>query len=114
MIVSGKMEMARKTVDRVGKLTGAVEISLEAYANGREQGYTLANFHIEPIKRVAFSEDRTSDNIAVYAGVYLDFSMQGNVPNDKIFKKVKYFRYDQVGVAAQYIAEYLMGGENGD
>jgi hypothetical protein len=90
--------------------------SVEAYANGREQGYSIVQFaQLVPkglvMRKVSFSENRNSDDIVVYAGKDSEFSMQGNVPGDKPYKERKFFRYDKAEEAAQFIIAYFAEGE---
>jgi hypothetical protein len=89
---------------------------VESYSNGREQGLSICQFStILPkgisYKRVSFSEDRNSDNIAIYFGKDNQFNMSGNIPNEEIYHKAKLFRYDKIDEAAQFIVEFFAEGE---
>lgn len=80
---------------------------IEAYSNGREQGYYLTNGHVG----IAFSENRNSDSIVAYVGRSRDFSMQGNVPSDDIYQKKSLFGYDEYVEAVDMILEVIANEE---
>jgi hypothetical protein len=75
----------------------------EPYQNGREHGWSLQ----WEDSKVCFSEYRNTDNIVVYYGKSIEFSMQGNTPNDRVYNTKKFFRYDEFVEAAQFIINYL-------
>ena len=81
-------------------------INIEAYVNCREQGFSIQNY-FKGERQVAFSENRNSDDIVVYYGKRVDFSMQGNVPSDEVYRKARYFPCHAVKEAAEFIYEYL-------
>lgn len=108
MVTSDKMELARRVVDEVNRLTPKDDLYLEAYANGREQGYSIMNFRGKEYRRVAFSEFRRSDDLVVYFGKHTEFSMQGNVPSDKVYTDARFFDSNKIGEAAQAIVAYLL------
>ena len=93
-------------------------LSIESYQNGRESGYAITNWSppangddvtpsLSATPKVAFSENRNSDNIVVYTGPSYRFSMQGNTPDDATYKGAKYFDpTDYVG-AARAVLEHL-------
>jgi len=83
------------------------EACLEAYSNGREQGLCLWVFIEQEIYKFSFSEKRNSDDIVVYYGKTLDFSMQGNVPSEKVYKDAKYFPYFAIPQAAEFIVQQI-------
>jgi hypothetical protein len=107
MITGEKMNLAKRILAQVEKFSGETELHLEAYANGREQGFSVANFNTDKVKRVAFSEYRNTDQIVVYWGVYSDFSNAGNCPNAEIYKNANFFGDNDIVGAARFIAEYL-------
>jgi hypothetical protein len=80
------------------------QVWVEAYANGREQGYHLAT---TSSRCVSFSEGRNHDGIVIYRGTTLDFSMQGNTPNDRAYRDKIAFDRNKVAHAADAIIEYL-------
>jgi len=123
--------IAKKVLAQINKKiskTVAHNCVVEAYANGREHGYSLyywkdvavsrANFrkffgngkNSVPLplpKRVSFSENRNSDDIVLYFGKDCEFSMQGNVPSEKIYHQAKYFRYDKIDEVAQFVVDFF-------
>jgi hypothetical protein len=80
-------------------------VYVEAFSNGREQGYSLTTFK----RRVSFSENRNSDAIVVYFGKHCEFGAD-NMPSGNIWEVAKYFRYNQHYQAARFILKFL-GGE---
>jgi len=78
---------------------------LELYSNGREQGYHIKNHNTQ--QALSFSECRNTDQIVVYCGHFTLFTMQGNVPNEEVYRNAKYFKHDEYVEAAQYIYAYL-------
>jgi hypothetical protein len=109
MISTGKLGVAFKILDECRTLSKNhhVDMWLEAYSNGREQGFNLTLTASGLDRRVSFSEDRSSDSIVVYAGKYRDFSMLGNAPNDELYLNRNFF--DTPLQAAIFIAEYMVG-----
>ena len=103
-------------VNRTMEKDVAETCCVEAYSNGREQGYSIGQFStIIPqgisFKRVSFSENRNSDDIVIYFGKADQFDMSGNIANEEIYHKAKYFRYDKINEAAQFIVEFFAEGE---
>lgn len=92
-------------------LTGP--ILLEAYSNGRENGYYLHYAgHGGPIeevtdKAVCFCEDRKSDCIVVYFGSSRDFAMGGRIPSDEVYDGRVYFSHNEYEAAAEFILNYF-------
>lgn len=82
------------------------KLNVEPYLNGRESGFAVHDFY-QASKKVAFSENRNSDNIVVYYGTSSDFSMQGNTPSEKSYRNAKFFSYDEYHKAAKWIYEFL-------
>lgn len=87
--------------------------SVEGYVNGREMGFSIAYFkpHVNTIRKVSFSECRNTDQIVIYSGDTINFSMQGNVPDDKTWKDAKYLGSDDYYPAALFIKKFLLGEE---
>lgn len=81
------------------------ELCLEPYVNCREQGFSAWKFGNN--RMVAFSQDRNSDSIVVYFGHKQDFSMQGNVPDDHIYRNRKVFKQDEYKEAAIFAYKKL-------
>lgn len=84
---------------RAPKLKGSV--TLGAYSNGRENGYTLKMYAYPPVLTalvVAWSEYRTSDEVVVYVD---DRGEWDGIPSDRVYKEKKLFK--TVDEAAKYI-----------
>lgn len=111
-----KMNVAQKVLKHVKKIglnlpQDEAAAHLEAYSNGREQGLSLtvsdssgAEFEV---RKVAFSENRNSDNIVVYVGSDYDFRMNGNVPSEDVWGYRHYFDPDDHKGAAEFIVGFL-------
>lgn len=83
---------------------------VEAYSNGREQGYHIRGWADDigcEGLGISFSENRNSDHIVVYTGKSSSFSMQGNVPQEGVYKNAKYFEYGEYYKAASFIVEKM-------
>ena len=78
---------------------------VEPYLNGRESGFAIQ--FPERNCKLAFSEDRNSDSIIVYNGLNHEFSMQGNVPSDSVWKNSKHYAGDAIYLAADLVVEQL-------
>lgn len=77
---------------------------LEAYSNGREQGYVI----LSPDVAVAFSENRNSDDIVIYVGTPKDFYLE---LSEKVYKGRRGFAYGDFGGAAQHIIDEMEKSE---
>lgn len=85
----------------------AYKLHVEAYVNGREQGFCLNNYTSN--RKVSFSENRNSDSIVVYHGFSSDFLMQGNTPSEAVYRGAsRYFAYNEYELAAQFIHDMLI------
>lgn len=84
-------------------------VDLNSYTNGRERGYSLNESFNFNGKKVAFSENRNSDDIVVYFGTALDFEQNTNIPSDKVYASRKFFDYNRADRAAEFIFDYLAG-----
>lgn len=63
------------------------EVVVEAYANGREHGYSVVVYGLGVTgMKLSFAENRNSDCIVVYIGKPLDFSMGGNIPDEQVYR----------------------------
>jgi hypothetical protein len=96
-----KMDVAFKVLNEVNRTINkkvSKNLWLEVYSNCREQGYCIK--HKNGLS-ISFSENRNSDDIVVYVGT--KFDMQGNVPTEESYRKARYFRYDDVSGAVNYI-----------
>ena len=83
----------------------AKDIVIQPYVNCREQGFSVRRFAFDV--QVSFSEYRKSDDIVVYSGKRNEFSMQGNVPDDEVYKGAKFFPCLDVKAAAEFIVKFL-------
>lgn len=90
------------------------KLTFEPYVNGREIGFSIKNLRNTPppharLRQIqaVFSENRNSDQIVVYTGDTIAFSMQGNVPCEETYENARYFAADAYLEAATYVYEYL-------
>ena len=117
--INNNLKVAQKVLAQVNKKMEkhvSETCCVEAYANGREQGISIAQFgQLVPkglsLRKVSFSENRNSDDIVIYFGDDRKFNLSGNVPNDEIYHQAKYFRYDKVDEAAQFIVDFFAEGD---
>lgn len=79
------------------------EFYVEAYSNGREQGYHIKGWVDGQHVGMSFSEYRNTDSIVVYLGGSTDFSMHGNSPDEKAWKAARHFKPGRYDLAAEYI-----------
>jgi hypothetical protein len=86
-------------------------VTLEVYTNCREQGFALHRYTGDRTadRKVAFSEHRRSDMIAVYFGGREDFEFNTNIPSDEVYKNARFFQYDQHEKAAKFVLDWLAG-----
>lgn len=73
---------------------------IEVYENGREHGFAI---DICDDVKVAFAENRNSDHIVVYTGSRHDFERNTNIPSEEVFDSRKFFAYNEIEKAAQFI-----------
>ena len=55
---------------------------------------------VGPSIKLAFSENRNSDDMVLYVGGDRDFAMQGNVPNEAVYNSKRLFDSEQKLAAA--------------
>lgn len=104
------MAVAKKVLNAINKQIPnemAKNCTVEAYSNGREQGYCIWYHPSLPFLKVSFSENRNSDEIVVYKGKDIEFSLQGNLPSEEIYQNRKYFRYNEINATAKYIIDFF-------
>jgi len=102
MTIYRTMKMADDVLKIVKKeLNKKKRYYLEFYENGREHGYAITDFNI----KIVFSENRNSDDVVVYYAESNKFSMQGNIPDEEVYKDKKFFQ--NIEDAAKYIIKYL-------
>lgn len=89
---------------------GQSEIVVQAWSNGREQGYHLSHRIIGNrsynVFGINFAQQRNSDSILVIYGSIKDFDIQTNHPYETIWKDRKEFSND--ADAANFIIETLL------
>lgn len=98
---TAKFDIAMAVLSIVKAKWSDDSIILEMYSNGREQGFALLRANL----KVVFSENRRTDDVVVYAGKSSDFSMQGNVPSEEVYKNKRLFSHYES--AASYIKSSL-------
>ena len=107
--------VAKKVLAQVNKKIGkevAKNCTVEAYANGREQGFSIVQDSVpqkgkwEP-QRVCFSENRNSDDIVVYAGKTNGFDISSNIPGEEIYKQRVFFGPKEIDKTAQFIVDFF-------
>jgi hypothetical protein len=106
-MISKSMMLADAVLAMVDFLSGDLNLYLEPYQNGREHGWALSAFGDMTNKKAVFSEYRNTDEIVLYTGRGVDFSMQGNVPSDKAWGNKQFFSNSAVTECANYIVEYF-------
>lgn len=79
-------------------------VTVEVYANCREQGFAL-KAHDDC--KVAFSECRNTDQIVVYVGKSREFEFNTNIPSERAYSNARFFNPDQVEHAAKFIFKTL-------
>jgi hypothetical protein len=108
------MEVARKVLTQVQKIGVTPELAkqcdIQAYANGREQGFHIRICTKEGIWGVSFSEYRRSDSIVVYSSrKSAVFSMQGNCPDEDTYNQARFFKPGEYEKAAKFIVKFIEG-----
>lgn len=83
---------------------------IEPYVNGRETGWSVKSWASVGCRMVVFSENRSSDQIVLYCGRSADFSMQGNVPSDRVWREARYFDVSDVWQCVEAADDYLSAG----
>jgi len=77
------------------------EVTVETYANRREQGFALRI----GVNTVVFAEERSGDDIVVYRGPTSTFEQNTNIPSLDAWKRACMFADERA--AAKYIAMVL-------
>ena len=108
-MIENKMALALKILNRVKRVLNrdhkTKTFSIGCYDNGREQGFAITNISDyaktpNEIRKVIFSENRTSDQLVVYYqieafGEYVNHTM----PTDKAYKNAKYYDPNEPALA---------------
>jgi hypothetical protein len=108
--IENRMATAGKVLRVVRKLVKdsnfVTTLSLGAYQNGREQGYSLwSNIQVAvaPAKYkqtfVCWSESRASDQIVVYVS---DLDPMQSI-TEKMYRNARFFRHDEIEQAARFV-----------
>lgn len=89
-----------------------VPATIEAFSNGREQGFFVQNFTID--RGVAFAECRSSNQLVVYYNDLKAFDPCTHHPTQRghwedNWKQAKYFGHHEEREAADFIASWLRG-----
>lgn len=105
--LSPSLQVARKVLEAVmaDERTQSTDAYVEAYQNGREQGYCIVRSQFEPAFEtlaISFAENRNSDDIVVHAG---PMAMQGL--SERAWHNRRLFRYDDLSGAVAYIVDLL-------
>ena len=92
--------LIRKTPHGIGEDC----LFIEVYENGREKGFAIDAWDT---LKVAFAENRNSDDIVVYVGESRDFERNSNIPSEEVYESRKFFAYDEIAKAASFIFNKL-------
>jgi len=105
MKFNDRMGVAKKVLHEVKRQSKGLkgEVSVGAYQNGREQGYSLSSYRDGHITFVCFAEHRSSDSIVVYVGPH--DPMQSIT--DEMWKGATSFQYGEYEKAAKFILKKL-------
>jgi len=77
---------------------------LEPYDNGREHGYVVTDY----TNAIIFSENRNTDQIVLYYGMYQDTQKQSCRVTERMYRSALYFNYnDYHGVVAAGLEHLL-------
>ena len=82
-----------------------VSIWYECFDNCREQGFVIIVWNNHEPLRIAFSENRNTDDIVIYN--YKKNCGVSNLPDEKGWKNKKYFPYGKYTDATEYIFELI-------
>jgi hypothetical protein len=100
------LALLRKEVKGV-KSANSELVSIEAWANCREQGYCI-KVYAKSYDGVAicFAQQRSSDSTVVIVGPMKDFNNHTNQPSESAYGDARFFGDD--GKAAKYIAGEIL------
>ncbi len=95
------LRLLRKELGRNGR-----GVTIEAWANCREQGYCLkvwpVGMVVDRAIGICFAQERSGDRLTVITGPILEFNNQTNQPSEKLWENRRGFSDN--GEAARYIA----------
>jgi hypothetical protein len=99
------LRLLRKELGRNGN-----GVTIEAWANCREQGYCLKvwpmGLDADRATGICFAQERSGDSIVVVSGPIRSFNNQTNQPSDELCRNRRGFSDD--GEAARYIAAQVL------
>lgn len=110
-IININNSVARKVLAAVRPVLRGVKtvdndyVKIEPYVNCREQGFALSMLYGK--RKVAFSEDRHSDEIVVYYGTTDDFEFNSNIPSDSVYRYASFYSQKQIKLVVTDIVKYL-------
>lgn len=83
------LEHADKVLKMMSKDLGKskIQIVIDQWANGREQGYHLSASGPDVQRECCFAQQRSSDSVIVVYGMSEDFDMTTNMPNEQAWSK---------------------------
>jgi len=100
------MQIAKDVLDGViqeGNLTNLYG-SIEAYQNGREQGYSIVVENaVLRLYMISFAQFEKSDDIVIYTGLYT-----GCAITDEAYNNAKFFKHDNIFGAVDYIVKKII------
>jgi hypothetical protein len=113
-----RLEKTTRVADRVlaqierilEKKSNAGGLWVETYKNGRENGYALIYSFGIVFRKIAFAENRNSDDIVLYKGAISDFSNAGNIPSAAIYGKRELIGGSKINKAAQIAVKFVLIG----
>jgi hypothetical protein len=102
------LALVQKEVRGVKSVNGD-HVRIEAWANGREQGYCIKAIAEADGTDVAicFAQARSSDSLVVIAGSDREFNGQTNQPSETVWEKNRR-HFDDNKKAAEYIAQEIL------
>jgi len=92
----------------------ARECSVSSWSNCKEQGLHITRYALDTgfNRAVNVAEARSSDSIFICYGDSAEFDNQTHQESEAVYKtQSKYFAYNSVWAAAEWIAEYLKTGK---
>jgi hypothetical protein len=103
------LALLRKEVKGV-KSANSELVSIEAWANCREQGYCIKVYakSYDGGIAICFAQQRSSDSTVVIVGPMKDFNNQTNQPSESAYEDARFFGYNDDEKAAKYIAGEIL------
>jgi hypothetical protein len=104
LLASGLRDLVLFKLSRVVEFTNDLRAYWECYQNGREQGFTIKVVGDNFYRMVTISEQRNSDEIAVYPD---NTAMQGL--DETSYKTARYFLANDFSGVVEICVKYLTG-----